>query len=181
MNQLVNATLSDSRISAPAPASASANLDKRIAIICSQWHREIVHRARDALIDEFTRNKFASSDIELFEVPGAFEIPLFAKRLAVTGDFNAIVACGLVVDGGIYRHEFVAASVIDGLMQVQLACDVPIFSVVLTPKAFHDHEEHRQFFAEHFVKKGVEAARTCVQALSALQSLGNREKNAARI
>jgi 6,7-dimethyl-8-ribityllumazine synthase len=54
------------------------------------------------------------------EVPGAFEIPLHSQVMARTGRYDAIVACGLVVNGGIYCHEFVAHAVIDGLMRVQL-------------------------------------------------------------
>jgi 6,7-dimethyl-8-ribityllumazine synthase len=101
-------------------------------------------------------------------VPGAFEIPLMAQRLAASGAFDAIVACALVVNGGIYRHEFVAAAVIDGLMRVQLDSGVPVFSAVLTPRDFHEHAEHHEFFSAHFVKKGVEVAGACLAMLEAL-------------
>ena len=84
---------------------------------------------------------------------------------------DAVIACALVVNGGVYRHEFVAGAVIDGLMRVQLDTDVPVFSAVLTPRDFHDHDDHREFFRAHFVKKGVEVAQACVQTLDALQGL----------
>ena len=80
-------------------------------------------------------------------------------------------ANGFVVNGGIYRHEFVATAVIDGLMRVQLDTDVPVFSVVLTPHHFHEHDEHLTYFGEHFVKKGAEAARACVATVTSLKSL----------
>ncbi|WP_204322835.1 6,7-dimethyl-8-ribityllumazine synthase, partial [Streptococcus pneumoniae] len=70
----------------------------------------------------------AETSVDLFEVPGAFEIPLQAKLLARTGRYAAIVAAGFVVDGGIYRHEFVADAVISGLMRVQMDTDVPVIS-----------------------------------------------------
>ena len=89
--------------------------------------------------------------------------------LARTGRYDAIVACGFVVDGGIYRHEFVAQAVINGLMRVQLDTDVPVFSVVLTPQHFHEHEQHRQFFLDHFIEKGAEAARACLGTLASLR------------
>ena len=85
---------------------------------------------------------------------GAFEIPLHAKRLAESGRYRAVVASGLVVDGGIYRHEFVAEAVIDGLMRVQLDTGVPVFSAVLTPHHFHEHLDHERFFHEHFQAQG---------------------------
>ena len=68
------------------------------------------------------------------------------------------MARALVVDGGIYRHEFVADAVVNGLMRVQLDTGVPVISAVLTPKNFHDHADHQRFFAEHFVVKGAEAS-----------------------
>ena len=67
------------------------------------------------------------------------EIPLHAKLLAKTGKYAAIVASGLVVDGGIYRHEFVADAVIAALMQVQLETEVLIWPAAQTPQHVHEH------------------------------------------
>ncbi len=143
----------------------------RVAIVSAAWHRDIVNNCTSAAQAEFERHGWPSGQIERFEVPGVFEIPLFARRLALTGRFDAIIACGLVVNGGIYRHEFVSTAVIDGLMRVQLDTDVPVFSAVLTPRDFHEHEEHHSFFSAHFVKKGVEVAGACMATLAALALL----------
>ena len=143
----------------------------RVAIVSSCWHRDIVASATDAMKAELNSAGGPATDLEHFEVPGAFEIPLHASRLARSGRFDAIIACGLVIDGGIYRHDFVASAVIDGLMRVQLDTDTPVFSAVLTPHHFHEHGEHREFFAAHFVKKGSEAARACIEALASLRRL----------
>lgn len=143
----------------------------RVAIICSTWHSDIVNKARDAIVDEFACNDSTKAEVELFEVPGAFEIPLFAKKLAKTGRYDGIIACGLVVNGGVYRHEFVAAAVIDALMQLQMDSEVPVFSSVLTPRDFHEHEDHHRFFSDHFVKKGTEVARACLETLGKLKAL----------
>ena len=150
------------------PAYRDAN---RIAFIQATWHRDIVDRARDAFIAEAVRLNVARESIDMFEVPGAFEIPLHAKLLAQTGSYAGIVACGFVVNGGIYRHEFVADAVISGLMRVQLDTSVPVFSAVLTPHHFHEHDQHRQFFLNHFVVKGQEAAQACVRTLQSLQTI----------
>ena len=91
----------------------------RIAFIQSCWHKDIVDQCRLAFMSELGRLELADPRIDVFEVPGAFEIPLQAKLLARTGQYAAIVAAGLVVDGGIYRHEFVADAVISALMRVQ--------------------------------------------------------------
>jgi 6,7-dimethyl-8-ribityllumazine synthase len=87
------------------------------------------------------------------------------------GTYSAVVAAGLIVDGGIYRHEFVAEAVINGLMRVQLDVDIPVISVVLTPHHFHDHEQHALFFASHFELKGKEAARACTSTMRSLAVL----------
>lgn len=135
----------------------------RVAFIQSCWHRDIVDKLRDSFVDTFAT--LDGRQVDTFEVPGAFEIPLKAQFLANTGKYAAIVAAGLVVDGGIYRHEFVAGAVIDGLMSTQLATQTPIFSAVLTPHDFLT-EGQPEFFAEHFTSKGIEAAQACALTLA---------------
>lgn len=144
---------------------------ERIAFVQACWHREIVDRCRDSFVEHITAAGIDRERVDLFEVPGAFEIPLLAQRLASTGRYAAIVAAGLVVDGGVYRHEFVAGAVISGLMQVQLATNVPVFSAVLTPQHFHEHDTHKQFFFDHFVVKGAEVAHACATTLQVYASL----------
>ena len=153
----------------------------RIAVIQATWHRDIVDRARESFIDEARRLGVDPQTIDVIEVPGAYEIPLHAQLLAKSGEYAGIVACGFVVDGGIYRHEFVATAVIDALMRVQLDTEVPVFSVVLTPHRFHEHEQHHKFFVDHFVVKGREAARACVQTLASLDVIrsGSRRQRAS--
>jgi 6,7-dimethyl-8-ribityllumazine synthase len=146
-----------------------ASPDLRIALVQACWHRDIVDQCRISFLAELARSPRAQPPVDLFEVPGAFEIPLQAKLLARSGRYAAIVACGLVVDGGIYRHEFVAGAVINALMQVQLETEVPVISAVLTPQQFHEHATHAAFFREHFVVKGVEAAQACLKTIENLR------------
>ena len=143
---------------------------ERIAFVQACWHRDLVDRCRDAFLAEIAE-LLPAAEITTFEVPGAFEIPLHAKLLATSGRFDAVVAAGLVVDGGIYRHEFVADAVISGLMRVQLDTDVPVFSAVLTPQQFHEHADHQRFFAEHLVGKGREVARACAATVQSIRAL----------
>jgi 6,7-dimethyl-8-ribityllumazine synthase len=146
----------------------------RVAFVQSCWHRDIVAEARTAFLAEIEQLGIAAAHVDLFEVPGAFEIPLHAQLLAKTRRYNAIVAAGLVVDGGIYRHDFVAGAVIDALMDVQLRTEVPIFSAVLTPQQFHEHTAHFEFFRKHFAIKGIEVAEACANTLHALERLGSQ-------
>lgn len=129
-----------------------------IAFIKASWHKEIVSKALEGFQQELTLQNVAA-EVKTLDVPGAFEMPLLAQRLAKTGNYDAIVCAALVVDGGIYRHDFVAQAVVDGLMNVQLSTNVPVFSVSLTPHNFQPADEFIQFYEKHFVKKGAEAAR----------------------
>ena len=142
--------------------------EPRIAFVHALWHADIVLSARDAFLAEMARQNVPRHAVEVFELPGAFELPLHVQQLARKGRHDAIVACGFVVDGGIYRHEFVADAVIQGLMRVQLDTGIPVLSAVLTPHHFHDQAEHREFFRNHFAVKGTEVADACVRTIASL-------------
>src|ERR1700721_807524 len=153
----------------PAPAHPRFTKPQRVAFVQSSWHREVVEECRIAFLAEIEARHITNVDV--FEVPGSFEIPLHAQLLAKTRRYTAIVAAGLVVDGGIYRHEFVADTVIKALMDVQLRTEVPVFSAVLTPQQFHESQAHFDFFRRHFATKGVEVAEACANTLLSLGRL----------
>ena len=134
----------------------------RVAFIQARWHADIVDQSRIAFLAEIERLTNTDAEVDVIDVPGAFEIPLQARTLARTGKYDAIVGAAFVVDGGIYRHDFVASTVLDGLMRAQMDTDIPVLSVVLTPHHFQETEEHRRFFLDHFQVKGREAAQSCV-------------------
>lgn len=139
--------------------------NNRIAYVQANWHSEIVNQARHSFVEECLNFGFTKTQIDNFDVPGSLEIPLQCKLLAKSGKYDIIIAAGLIVDGGIYRHDFVAATVLDAIMAIQLELDVPILSIVLTPHQFQETEVHRNFFSGHFKIKGKEAAIACAQTL----------------
>ena len=151
--------------------ATTASQPQRFAFIEAQWHADIVHQARHAFLAEMERLGIAGNRIDVLDVPGAFEIPLHAKRLALSGRYAAVVGCALVVDGGIYRHEFVANTVVNTLMTLQLETGIPMLSAVLTPHHFHEHAEHRKYFHRHFAVKGTEAAQACVATVEGLRQV----------
>jgi 6,7-dimethyl-8-ribityllumazine synthase len=144
---------------------------RRVAFIHGAWHLDIVGQCRDAFLAESARLGLSRDLIDVIELPGAFELPLHAQLLAKTGRYKAIVASAFVVDGGIYRHDFVANTVVSALMQVQLATEVPVLSAVLTPHHFHEHAVHTDFFRDHFVTKGIEVAQACFKVTAATDAL----------
>ena len=129
----------------------------RFALIKARWHADIVDHAQDGFLAQIAEVA-PEAEVDAFEVPGAFEMPLLAQRLALTGRYDAIAAAAFVVDGGIYRHDFVAQAVVTGRMDVQLRTAVPVLSVSLTPHHFQPSDAHVAFFRCHFVQKGREAA-----------------------
>ncbi|MEM8538055.1 MAG: 6,7-dimethyl-8-ribityllumazine synthase, partial [Pseudomonadota bacterium] len=118
---------------------------------------EIVTRALEGFCDIIP-----AEQVDVFDVPGAFEMPLMARDLAMTGRYAAVITAAFVVDGGIYRHDFVAQAVIDGLMRAGLDSGVPVLSVSLTPHQYQETTHHDAIFRAHFVEKGREAAKAAL-------------------
>lgn len=139
----------------------------KIAVIRARWHADIVDNCVNAFVAEWENLGGSRTEIDIVDVPGALEIPLHAQTLIRTGRYSAILGCAFVVDGGIYRHDFVAGTVLDGIMRVQLDTGVPVLSAVLTPHNFQESEAHIRFFKDHFMTKGYEAAQACKQILAA--------------
>ena len=161
-------------------SKSKSHHNERVAFIQACWHKDIVDQSRKGFLAEMLVQDYQENDIDFFEVGGAFEIPLHAKLLAKTGRYAGIVGAALVVDGGIYRHDFVAQTVVSALMQVQLETEVPVFSVSLTPHHFHAGEEHQKFFFDHFEHKGQEAAKTCADTLQKIRTIKRMDSQQKR-
>ncbi|MGJ8530338.1 6,7-dimethyl-8-ribityllumazine synthase [Maritalea sp.] len=127
----------------------------------ANWHSDIVDRALEGF-----QQIIPIDHIDVFDVPGAFEMPLVARDLAKTGKYSAVIAAAFVVDGGIYRHEFVAQSVVGGLMQVSLETNIPVLSVSLTPHQYQETSHHDEIYKTHFVQKGREAANAALSIVA---------------
>ncbi|HKS19948.1 MAG TPA: 6,7-dimethyl-8-ribityllumazine synthase [Bradyrhizobium sp.] len=130
----------------------------RFAFVKANWHADIVGNA----LKGFTEI-IPIQQVDVFDVPGAFELPLVVRDLAMSGKFAAVVAAAFVVDGGIYRHEFVASAVVNGLMRAGLDSGVPVLSVSLTPHHYQETEHHRGIYLSNFVDKGKEAGRAALE------------------
>ncbi|MFV1591638.1 6,7-dimethyl-8-ribityllumazine synthase [Phaeobacter sp. JH20_36] len=136
----------------------------RFAFIKAHWHSDIVDRALEGF-----QQLIPAEQIDVFDVPGAFEMPLLAKDLAKTGKYDAIACAAFVVDGGIYRHDFVAQAVVDGLMQAGMETGVPVLSVSLTPHHYQETDHHNAIYRGHFVDKGREAANAALMIVRTRQ------------
>ena len=147
------------------PAHPRFTKPQRVAFVQSSWHRDVVAECREAFLAEIEARHIAPAHIDIFEVPGSFEIPLHVQLLAKTRRYTAIVAAGLVVD-----DDDVAETVIRALMDVQLRTEIPVFSAVVTPQQFRETVD-ADFLRRHFASKGVEVAAACANTLLSLERL----------
>ncbi len=129
----------------------------RYAFVKAAWHADIVDQALKGFCELIPADL-----VDVFDVPGAFEMPLLARDLAASGRYGAVACAAFVVDGGIYRHDFVAQAVVDGLMRAGLDTGIPVLSVSLTPHHYQDTDHHNAIYRAHFVDKGREAARAAL-------------------
>ncbi|MEZ5663994.1 MAG: 6,7-dimethyl-8-ribityllumazine synthase [Burkholderiaceae bacterium] len=152
-------------------ASTTLPQDLRFAFVEAAWHTEIVQQAREAFFARMAESGVGADRIDVFDVPGAFEIPLHAQRLARSGRYAAVIGSALVVDDGIYRFDALMQTVVQAMMQVQLETGVPMILAVQAPHHFHEHAEHRKYFQRHFALKGTEAAEACLQTVAGMLRL----------
>lgn len=144
----------------------------KIAIVSASWHSDLMDAARESCLKQLhTHGIDPENGVDQFQVPGSLEIPLMAQKLALTKRYAGIICFGWIVDGGIYRHEFVSQAVIDGLVRVPLDTGVPVFSCVLTPKEFRECPEHLAFFREHLTGKGRDVAAAAVNFIRLLATV----------
>lgn len=140
--------------------------EQRYAFIKAAWHSNIVDQALVGF-----NEVIPAAQVDVFDAPGAIEMPLLAQDLALTGRYDAIACAALVVDGGIYRHDFVAQAVVDGIVRVGLDTGVPVLSVSLTPHHFQPTEHHSKIYEEHFVVKGREAAESALMTVKTREAI----------
>jgi 6,7-dimethyl-8-ribityllumazine synthase len=141
----------------------------RFAFVKAQWHADIVDQALLGFLELIPHGQ-----VDVIDVPGAFELPLMAQKLAKTGKYSAIACAAFVVDGGIYRHDFVASTVVDGLMRAGMDTGVPVLSVSLTPHHYQETDHHNAIYRDHFVTKGREAASAALSIVAAHATLAEQ-------
>lgn len=141
--------------------------DKKIAIVAAKFNffvvEHLISGAKEALLKSGTKE----NDIEIFYVPGAFEIPLALKKVVGTGKFDGVVALGAVIRGGTPHFEYVAGECVKGISQISLDSGIPIAFGVLTVDTVEQAIE-RSGSSEN---KGAEAAESTIQMISLIDKL----------
>ncbi len=141
----------------------------KFGIVVARWNSFVVESLLEGALDTLRRHGAADADIEIVRVPGAFEVPLAAKRMAASGRYDAIIALGAVIRGGTPHFEYVAGECTKGLAQVSLQYDVMVAFGVLTVDTIEQAIERSGTKAGN---KGAEAAMSAIEMVNLLPKLG---------
>ena len=140
----------------------------RIGIVASRFNETISKRLVDGALDCLTRHGVSGDDVTLVWVPGAFEIPLAAQRLASSGEIDAVVCLGAVIRGETAHFDYVAGHASHGLGRVSLDTGIPVTNGVLTTET---SEQAADRAGGKMGNKGFEAALAALEMASLMGSL----------
>ena len=146
----------------------SANTAK-FTLVVGRFNSAIVDNLCAGAIDTLRRQGVPEANITVVRVPGAYEMPLAAKRIAAKGGVDAIIALGAVIRGGTPHFEFVAGECSSGLARVSLDHEIPIAFGVLTTDTIEQAVERSGTKAGN---KGADAAMTALEMISLLRNIG---------
>ncbi len=141
----------------------------RFGIVVGRFNSFIGESLLSAAIDTLVRHGANEGDIHVVRVPGAYEIPLVAKKMAASGDYDALIALGAVIRGGTPHFDYVAGECSRGLAQVSMQFDIPMGFGVLTVDSIEQAIERAGTKAGN---KGADAAMAAIEMVNLLKNLG---------
>lgn len=109
-----------------------SGIGKRFALVVSRFNNLVSDRLIEGAEDCLVRHDVKGDDIEIFKVPGAYEIPYVAKTLAKKGKFDAIICLGAIIRGETPHFDFISSSVMRGIMQISIEHDIPVVMGIIT-------------------------------------------------
>ncbi len=144
--------------------------DAKFCILAARFNSFIVERLVEGAVDALVRHGTSRDNIEIIRVPGAYEMPIAAQRIAQTGKYDSIIALGAVIRGSTPHFDYVAGECSKGLAQVSLAADMPVIFGVLTTDTIEQAVERAGTKAGN---KGAEAAVTAIEMISLLGKISS--------
>lgn len=143
--------------------------DGKFALVVGRWNSFVVEHLLEGAVDALRRHGVADEQLTIVRAPGAFEIPLVVKKVAETGNYDAIVALGAVIRGGTPHFEYVAGECTKGIAQVSMEHGVPVAFGVLTVDSIEQAVERSGTKAGN---KGAEAALSALEMVSLIGKIG---------
>ncbi len=142
--------------------------DLKFALVVSRFNDFITQRLLEGAIDALLRHEVSEDNISIYKVPGSFEIPLVAKKIAKTGDYHAVICLGAVIRGETPHFEYVSAEVSKGIANVALETEIPIIFGVITADTLEQAIERAGTKAGN---KGFVAAMSAIEMANLLNSI----------
>lgn len=139
---------------------------KKFGIVVSRFNSFIAERLLEGALDMLSRSGTADDGVEVARVPGAFEIPLMAQKMARSGRYDAVICLGAVIRGATSHYDLVANEAAKGIAQVSLAHDIPLVFGVITTDTIEQAIERAGSKAGN---KGSEAAAVAIEMVSLLE------------
>ena len=143
--------------------------DIRIAIVAGRFNEFITSKLIGGALDVLKRNDVSEENIDIAWVPGAFEIPLIAKKLANTQKYDAIITLGAVIKGSTPHFDYVCAEVSKGVAQISLQSELPVIFGVLTTNNIEEAIERAGTKAGN---KGADAAFSAIEMINLIKEIG---------
>ena len=142
--------------------------DDKYAIVIARFNDFIGSKLLEGCVDALKRHGVEDENIEVIWVPGAFEIPLVAKKLAKSSKYSAVITLGAVIKGSTPHFDYVSAEVSKGVAQVALQSDIPVIFGVLTTDNIEQAIERAGTKAGN---KGADAAKTAIELVNLIKEL----------
>lgn len=140
----------------------------RVVVVCARFNDFIVSRLLAGCEDTLLRHGVREEDIAVAWVPGAFEIPLIASKMAKSGKYDAVIALGAVIRGSTSHYDYVCSEVSKGVAQVALNSDIPVMFGVLTTDTIEQAVERAGTKAGN---KGSECAQGAIEMVNLIREL----------
>ena len=141
----------------------------KVGIVCARFNEFIVSKLLGGCEDTLIRHGVKDEDIDVAWVPGAFEIPLIASKMAKSGKYDAIICVGAVIRGSTSHYDYVCNEVSKGIAQVSLATEIPVMFGVLTTDTIEQAIERAGTKAGN---KGFECAQGAIEMVNLIREIG---------
>lgn len=142
--------------------------DIKIGIVAARFNEFITSKLLEGAVDALTRHQVNENDIEVAWVPGAFEIPLIASKMAKSGKYDAVICLGAVIRGSTTHYDYVCNEVSKGIANVSLSSDIPVMFGVLTTETIEQAIERAGTKAGN---KGFDCATGAIEMVNLIKEI----------
>ncbi len=143
----------------------------RFAIVCSRYNHFVTEKLLDGALDALTRSGASDDDITIALVPGSFELPLAAKKMAESNDYDAVICLSAIIRGATPHFDYVAAEAAKGIAQTCLQTGVPVIFGIVTADTLEQAIERAGI---KMGNRGFDAARSAIEMANLMKQLAGK-------